>query len=286
MRRGARRIDPRTPSRRPAIRAPASSARSDRANPRSASISNSLRGSGGREWESNPPGTGSLPHSDLKSGRPTGDDSPPFCQSDESTTGPNRSSRCLFTRRKSPLPQRNAVAVEEFEDLDRHLAPVVEAVAQLSGGERAAFRRRPPRRRGWPTISRRSARRKKWSCATSSARPMPRRELEQRADVAFGPLRRRRRCRARAAAGTARRRRAAARSRPRPPRRWASKRARMWSRAERMRRRERVRRSPPLSAGRRRRRPRAAAAAASAEAARGRCPEGRGSRHGMRRAAP
>ena len=32
---------------------------------------------GGGEWESNPPETGSLPHTDLKSGRPTGNNSPP-----------------------------------------------------------------------------------------------------------------------------------------------------------------------------------------------------------------
>ena len=36
-----------------------------------------LRKFGGREWESNPPKTGSRPLPDLKSGRPTGDDSPP-----------------------------------------------------------------------------------------------------------------------------------------------------------------------------------------------------------------
>src|ERR1700677_4861020 len=40
------------------------------------------RGVGGREWESNPPETGSLPHTDLKSERPTGDDSPPFSAPD------------------------------------------------------------------------------------------------------------------------------------------------------------------------------------------------------------
>ena len=34
-------------------------------------------------------------------------------------------------------PQRHAVAVEEFEDLDRDLAAVVEPVAQLRGGELA-----------------------------------------------------------------------------------------------------------------------------------------------------
>ena len=33
---------------------------------------------GGREWESNPPKTGSRPLPDLKSGRPTGDDSLPL----------------------------------------------------------------------------------------------------------------------------------------------------------------------------------------------------------------
>src|SRR5512139_678503 len=32
---------------------------------------------GGREWVSNPPGTGLQPHPDLKSGRSTGNDSPP-----------------------------------------------------------------------------------------------------------------------------------------------------------------------------------------------------------------
>jgi hypothetical protein len=37
---------------------------------------------GGGEWESNPPETGSLPHSDLKSERPTGDDSPPLSSPD------------------------------------------------------------------------------------------------------------------------------------------------------------------------------------------------------------
>ena len=37
---------------------------------------------GGRERESNPPETGSLPHSDLKSERPTRDDSLPLSSSD------------------------------------------------------------------------------------------------------------------------------------------------------------------------------------------------------------
>lgn len=40
--------------------------------------------SGGREWESNPPETVQPPHTDLKSARPTGDDSLP--KSGEKTT--------------------------------------------------------------------------------------------------------------------------------------------------------------------------------------------------------
>ena len=34
-------------------------------------------------------------------------------------------------------PQRDAVAIEEFQDLDRDLAAVVEPVAKLRGGELA-----------------------------------------------------------------------------------------------------------------------------------------------------
>ena len=87
------------------------------------------------------------------------------------------------------LPQRNAVAVEEFEDLDRHLAAVGEAVAQLSGGEGASFRvgRHVGR---MVTISAGPCRRKKWSCATSSARPIRAASFSSPPDVAFGPLRR------------------------------------------------------------------------------------------------
>ena len=40
-------------------------------------------------------------------------------------------------RRRSPRRKRHAVAVEEFEDLDRDLAAVVEPVAELRGGELA-----------------------------------------------------------------------------------------------------------------------------------------------------
>src|SRR5271155_4526116 len=48
-------------------------------------------GVGGRERESNPPETGSLPHSDLKSERPTRDDSPPSASA-EDIKGANKSS--------------------------------------------------------------------------------------------------------------------------------------------------------------------------------------------------
>jgi hypothetical protein len=61
--------------------------------------------SGGREWESNPPKTGSLPHSDLKSERPTRDDSLPGSlgtSCDGCINGPNKSRRCLFARRSPP----------------------------------------------------------------------------------------------------------------------------------------------------------------------------------------
>src|SRR5215472_2354666 len=59
---------------------------------------------GGREWESNPPKTGSRPPPDLKSGRPTGDASLPELGGDGGSSAglPNRSSRCLFMRRRSP----------------------------------------------------------------------------------------------------------------------------------------------------------------------------------------
>src|SRR4029077_593860 len=59
-------------------------------------------GVGGREWESNPPETGSLPHTDLKSGRPTGDDSPPRSSPDWHAA-PNKSRRCGLILRSSPL---------------------------------------------------------------------------------------------------------------------------------------------------------------------------------------
>src|SRR5580700_78484 len=65
----------------------------------------SLKGIGGRERESNPPETGSLPHSDLKSERPTRDDSLPLFlsdfPSDECAGGLNKSRRYLLIRRKS-----------------------------------------------------------------------------------------------------------------------------------------------------------------------------------------
>ncbi len=60
---------------------------------------------GGRERESNPPRTGSRPLPDLKSGRPTGDDSLPEIDVSwpaMSAARRNRSSRCLLMRRRSP----------------------------------------------------------------------------------------------------------------------------------------------------------------------------------------
>src|SRR6185436_18631535 len=60
-----------------------------------------VRETGGGEWESNPPGTVSRPHPDLKSGRPTGDDSLPLAAV-SAGEGPKRSSRWTFSRRRSP----------------------------------------------------------------------------------------------------------------------------------------------------------------------------------------
>src|SRR5579871_2390461 len=65
-----------------------------------------LREGGGREWESNPPRTGSRPLPDLKSGRPTGDASLPelgiAAAGGSAAAWRNRSSRCLLSRRRSP----------------------------------------------------------------------------------------------------------------------------------------------------------------------------------------
>jgi hypothetical protein len=36
---------------------------------------------------------------------------------------------------KVTTPQRHAMAIEEFKNLDRHLAAVVEPIAELGGGE-------------------------------------------------------------------------------------------------------------------------------------------------------
>ena len=67
-------------------------------------------------------------------------------------------------------PHRQAVTIEEFEDLDRHLAAVLDAVAELRRGELAlgAWRDRSAT---MPAISATVARVKKWSCATWSTRP-------------------------------------------------------------------------------------------------------------------
>lgn len=66
-------------------------------------------GDGGGEWESNPPRTVCQPLPDLKSGRPTGDASPP-CASDWTSDAvgtafgklPKKSRRLRLSRRRSP----------------------------------------------------------------------------------------------------------------------------------------------------------------------------------------
>ena len=60
----------------------------------------------------------------------------------------------------------DAVAVEELQDQDRHLAAVVELVAELGGGEVVG-------RSAWAMaiISATTGRRKNWSGATSTTRP-------------------------------------------------------------------------------------------------------------------
>ena len=77
--------------------------------------------------------------------------------------------------RVDPAPiapaQGHAAAIEELEDLDRDLAPVGQAIAELGGGK-AACLGPAARSAAIATISRTVGRRKKWSCATSSAQPM------------------------------------------------------------------------------------------------------------------
>ena len=90
---------------------------------------------GGREWELNPPKTGSLPHTDLKSGRPTGDDSPPCASSPLSEPTSNRSKRAGLISTQIPLPQGHAAAIEEIEDLDRDFSAVGHVIAKLGGGK-------------------------------------------------------------------------------------------------------------------------------------------------------
>src|SRR5690606_17933428 len=90
------------------------------------------RETGGREWESNPPGAGSLPQPDLKSGRPTGDDSLPSAIDEQVDA-------MRVYAPQIAAPQGHAEAIEEVEDLDRHLAAVVDAVAEGRRGEPAAL---------------------------------------------------------------------------------------------------------------------------------------------------
>lgn len=75
---------------------------------------------GGREWESNPPETVSLPHPDLKSGRPTRDDSPPSVQ-----IQPSKQIQSMFVDTALvTMAQGHSVPIEKFEDLDSDLAAI------------------------------------------------------------------------------------------------------------------------------------------------------------------
>ena len=70
------------------------------------------QGVGGREWESNPPETVSLPHPDLKSGRPTRDDSPPWPKLNQS-----KQIQSMFVdAAQVPLTQGYGVPIEKFEN--------------------------------------------------------------------------------------------------------------------------------------------------------------------------
>ncbi len=197
-------------------------------------IAASLRGASGKVAEEsgsrNPPRTGSRPLPDLKSGRPTRDASPPCAAAASGAAGElsagassllvrNRSSRCGLMRRRSPRRKVTPCRSKNFQDLDRHLAPVFHFIAELGGGEVAM--------RGGEAgddadhLAHGGAQKKKWSCATSSTRA---RRPSSLSGGGFPPPAPRsgRRCRARAAGGSAPRRRAGGRPVPSSPHRAAS----------------------------------------------------------------
>src|SRR5579864_7684020 len=118
---------------------------------------------GGRERESNPPRTGSRPLPDLKSGRPTGDESLPesaVLRLAGSAARRNRSRRCLLMWRRSPrrkvTPWRSKnsriwiATLRPFSTLSRNCAAVNWPSAEVA-----------PRSTTMPTISATVSRRKK-----------------------------------------------------------------------------------------------------------------------------
>ena len=105
--RSARRSAPRV------IRLRASSDRSPLASQLFASL---RKPDGGREWEFNPPGTVSLPHPDLKSGRPTGDVSLPKADGSTYADGAEQIQAVLVDPAQIAAPQRDAVTIEEIEN--------------------------------------------------------------------------------------------------------------------------------------------------------------------------
>ena len=70
------------------------------------------------------------------------------------------------------LAQSDAMPIEEVENLDRHLAAIVESVAELRSRKRAVASLTLDRSAMIVVISLTVDRKKKWSCATSSAQPM------------------------------------------------------------------------------------------------------------------
>ena len=96
----------------------------------------------GREWESNPLGTVSLPHPDLKSGRPTGDVSLPIScpgRFRHEIDGPEQIQAVFVDPAQIATPERDAVPIEEIEYLNRDLPAIVHTIAKLRGGEYAAW---------------------------------------------------------------------------------------------------------------------------------------------------
>src|SRR5262245_47350585 len=126
---------------------------------------------GGRERESNPPRTVSRPLPDLKSGRPTGDDSLPASALSGTACSAwrrNRSSRCLLMRRKSPLRSVTPCRSKNSRISIATLRPL------LRRSRKAAAVNCPSLAKSImiSTISATVPRRKNRSCAISSSCPM------------------------------------------------------------------------------------------------------------------